>query len=114
MPPHAPHFGGLWETAVRFAKRHLLRTIERLTYEEFNTMLVRVEACMNSRPLHLLSSDPRDLDPLTPGHFLTGDPITDIIHPDVTDVKISRLSRPVLLQAIQQHFWRRWERDYLH
>ncbi|XP_031773721.1 uncharacterized protein LOC116414759 [Apis florea] len=67
MPPHAPHFGGLWETAIRSAKRHLLRTIgeTRLTYEEFNTMLARVEACMNSKPLHPLSSDPRDSDSIS-------------------------------------------------
>lgn len=75
----------------------------RLTYEELNTVLVRIEACLNFRPLHPLSSDPKNLNPLTPGHFLTGGPTTDLIHPDVIDVKVSRLSRFQLLQAIQ-HF----------
>ncbi|XP_076392689.1 uncharacterized protein LOC143265292 [Megachile rotundata] len=116
IPPHAPHFGGLWESAVKSAKRHLLRVIgeTRLTFEELYTVLTQIEACMNSRPLHPISSDPKDLTPLTPGHFLTGGPLSDIPYPDVTDVKANRLSRFQLLQAMQQHFWRRWQTDYLH
>lgn len=85
----------------------------RLTYEELYTMLARVEACLNSRLLHPLSSDAKDLDSLIPGHFLTESPITDLIYPDITDVKVGRLSRFQLLQAIQQQ-WRRWQYDYLH
>lgn len=38
---HASHFNGLWEGAVKSAKRHLLRTIgkTRLTFEELCNML---------------------------------------------------------------------------
>ena len=35
-------------------------------------------------------------------------------HPDLTDVKFNRLSRFQLLQAMHQHFWKRWRADYLH
>lgn len=75
-PPSAPHFGGLWEVAVRSAKTLLTRTVgsQRLTLEEMCTVLCRVEAALNSRPLVPLSSDPRDLECLTPGHFIIGQP----------------------------------------
>lgn len=46
--------------------------------------------CLNSQPLYPISSDLKDLDPLTPGHFLIGSPITDLIYP-VTDVKVACL-----------------------
>ena len=51
-PERAPHFGGLWESAVKSAKFHLKRVIgqQKLTYEEFSTVLCQIESCLNSRP----------------------------------------------------------------
>nr|XP_033325360.1 uncharacterized protein LOC117219916 [Megalopta genalis] len=116
IPPRAPHFGGLWERGVRSVKRHLRRVIgeQRLTFEEMCTILAQIEACLNSRPLHPLSSDPSDLNPLTPGHFLVGEALTTLPHADLTDIRQNRLNRFQLLQQTVQHFWRRWQRDYLH
>ncbi|KOX74381.1 hypothetical protein WN51_00284 [Melipona quadrifasciata] len=82
--------------------------------DKFYTVLAQVEACMNSRPLHPMSADPPDLNPLTPGHFFIGRPLTALSYPDVTDVTINRLNRCQLLQAIQERFWKRWQADYLH
>lgn len=50
IPPQAPHFGGLWESAVKSAKYHIKRIIgnTRLMYEELTTILTQVEACLNS------------------------------------------------------------------
>ncbi|XP_062538871.1 uncharacterized protein LOC134207166 [Armigeres subalbatus] len=51
-PPKAPHFGGLWEAAVKTAKKHLFRQLgsTRLTFEGYYTVLHQIEAAMNSRP----------------------------------------------------------------
>jgi hypothetical protein len=53
IPPHGPHFGGLWEAAVKSMKYHLRRTLgdHISTYEELCTLLAEIEACVNSRPL---------------------------------------------------------------
>ena len=68
---------------------------------------------MNSRPLHSVSADSVDLNPLIPGHFLIGRPLTALPYPDVTDVKTNHLSRFQLLQAMRRHFWKRWQADDL-
>lgn len=46
-------------------KSHLYRVIgnEILTIVQFTTLLTRVEATLNSRPISPLSSDPTDLHP---------------------------------------------------
>lgn len=116
LPPHSPHQGGLWERAVRSAKHHLQRVIgtQVLTYEEFLTLTVRVEAMLNSRPIVPLSADPNDLEPLTPGHFIAGGPLTSILEPDLTHITSNRLRRWQLVQAFSQQIWRRWYSEYLH
>ncbi|KAH0814235.1 hypothetical protein GEV33_008556 [Tenebrio molitor] len=57
------------------------------------TLLTQIEACLNSRSLTPLPSDPNDLNPLTPGHFLTGAPLNAIPEHDTTFTATNRLSR---------------------
>ncbi|XP_029173549.1 uncharacterized protein LOC114942375 [Nylanderia fulva] len=114
-PPAAPHFGGLWEAAVKAVKHHLRRTIgeARLTFEELSTFLTEVEACLNSRPLEALTDDPDDLRALMPGHFLVGSPLLAIPEPSLLDSSANRLNRWRLLQQMRDHLWQRWTREYL-
>lgn len=101
IPPNAPHFGGLWEAAVKSAKNHLYRIVGRahLTCEEMMTVLTEIEAILNSRPLSPLSEDPNDLSYLSPNHFLVGAPLNSYPCHDLTDVSENRL---IKWQRIEQ------------
>lgn len=115
IPPRAPHFGGLWEAAVRSLKKHLKRTIGNasLTVTEMITVLAQVEAIMNSRPLTPLSDDINDVNALTPGHFLIGSSLSTYPEPDLRELPTNKLSRWQHVENIRQHFWSRWSREYL-
>ena len=67
-PPSAPHFGSIWEAAVKLAKHHLRRITgdQVLTFSELATLMRRIKVCLNSRPLTTLTDDPSDLDFLYP------------------------------------------------
>lgn len=113
IPAHASHFGGLWEAGVKSCKHHMRRVIgnANLTFEELSTVLTQVEAILNSRPLTPMSSDPQDLSPLTPAHFLVGRPLTAPVPVELHDVPVHRLSRYQRIEQIRQHFWARWSKE---
>ncbi|XP_018368372.1 PREDICTED: uncharacterized protein LOC108764576 [Trachymyrmex cornetzi] len=115
IPAYSPHFGGLWEAGIRSTKYHLSRVASNasLIFEEFYTLITQVEAILNSRPLTPMSTDPNDLIPLTPAHFLIGKTLHSVADPDLTHLPESRLSRWQLLQNLQQHFWKRWSKEYV-
>ncbi|XP_070142320.1 uncharacterized protein [Drosophila kikkawai] len=112
----APHFGGLWEAAVKSVKGLLNRTLAntRLTFEELTTVTAEVEAILNSRPLSPLSTDPNGLAALTPGHFLVGDFLRSLPEPSVEDSKVDHLERWQRVSAIKQYLWRRWSHEYIN
>ncbi|XP_075157610.1 uncharacterized protein LOC142230873 [Haematobia irritans] len=91
IPPRSPHFGGLWEAAVKSTKSLLVKNISQanITYEELQIVLVEVEAILNSRPLTARCDDPNDGEALTPAHMLIGSSL------------------------LSQQFWKQWSRDYI-
>ena len=96
-------------------KHHLRRTLgaQIATYEELCTLLAETEACLNSRPLCALSDGPFNPIYLSPGHFLIGEPITQLPAADLTNVKCNRLSRWQSFQHQLQQLNQRWSADYL-
>ncbi|XP_075170108.1 uncharacterized protein LOC142242414 [Haematobia irritans] len=115
IPPRSPHFGGLWEAAVKSAKYHFYRTVGQsvLTFDELRTLACEICAVLNSRPLCQISEDPNDLEVLTPGHFLVGAPLITFSEPDVTDLNVCRLTRWQRVCYMQQIFWKKWSSSYL-
>ncbi|XP_076660443.1 uncharacterized protein LOC143363795 [Halictus rubicundus] len=116
MPALSPHFGGLWEAAVKSFKHHVKRVVgeELFTYEQFTTFVIEIEAILNSRPLTPLSSDPNDISALTPGHFLIGGSLTCITETDFSKSPSNRLSNWQHIQKVKQDFWTRWHKEYIH
>ncbi|KYN50043.1 hypothetical protein ALC62_00070, partial [Cyphomyrmex costatus] len=116
IPPRSPHMGGLWEAAIKSTKFHLKRIIGEasLRYDELYTLLVQIEAVLNSRPLTPMSNDPQDLNVLTPAHFLIGCPLTSYPESDLNSLPINRLSRWQRVEQLKHQFWRRWVKEYLH
>ncbi|XP_058817233.1 uncharacterized protein LOC131680534 [Topomyia yanbarensis] len=114
-PPKAPHQGGLWESNVKSMKNHLYKSLSEsyMTYEEMNTLLIQIEAILNSRPLIPMNDDLFDYEALSPGHFLIGRELTAVAEPFYDGLKDGVVSRYQLVQKRKQCFWRRWSNEYV-
>ena len=115
-PPSAPHFGGVFEAMVKSAKRAIKAILgnAEIDDEELHTAICGAEKLLNSRPITYVSSDPQDLTPLTPNHFLVGE-VGGIFAPEAMD-KVEAyhpVKRWHRVQQLLQHFWKRWQREFL-
>ena len=116
IPERSPHFGGLWEAAVKSLKMHLSRIVGncKLDFEEMYTVLSQIEACLNSRPLGIVPHNDDDgIEMLTPGHFLIGRPLTAIPDHPESYQNLSTLRRWYLCESLVRHFWDRWRKEYI-
>ena len=107
IPAHAPHFGGLWEAAVKSIKT-LLKKIAgdaKLNFEELTTVLTQIEASLNSQPLATLPDPSDDMEVLTPGHFLIGSPLEALPECSNSYQPLKLFQRWCLCQVLVHHFW---------
>jgi hypothetical protein len=116
IPPDLPHFGGLWEAGIKSMKYHMRRVIGNvcISFEDMSTILTQIEACLNSRPLCQIPSDPKDPQVLTPGHCLIGGSLMALPDADYSSVPMNKLSRWQFMQQCTHRLWKKWSRDYLH
>lgn len=116
IPPRSSHFRGIWEAAVKSFKFHLIRVTKGtlFTFEQFNTLIIEIEAVLNSRPLTPISQNPEDLTVLTPSHFLIGGSLYSVPESDFTNTPDNRLSKWQHIQKIKRDFWNRWRKEYLN
>ena len=106
--------GGLWKADVKSFKAHFRKVGDpfKYTFEEFSTLLTRIEACLNSRSIAPQSQDPSDLSALTSAHFLTGEPILAPVYPLTTETPLSAVNRQ-RLKVLHRDFCLRWKSEYL-
>ncbi len=116
IPPRAPHFGGLWEAAVKSMKIHLRKTtkVQRLRWDELYTILTAAEAMMNSRPLAPIHKDEAEESTyLTAGHFLVGRPLLALPARTPSTSPTTHLRRWNLVNRLKADLWRNWTSSYL-
>jgi len=110
IPPRAAWWRVWWKRVVATTKRCLRKVLGRVQVdeEELQTILVGIEATLNSRPI---IQD--DIETPTPAHFLTGGTLTTIPH-GPEPVRTENLTRSFRQhQRLTEALWRRWQREYL-
>lgn len=114
-PPSAPHFGGTWEREIRTLKNALQVTVgtQSVSEEVLRTVLVEIEAILNSKPLGYTSSDIADPDPITSNLLLMGRPDTALPQVVYADTELLTRRQWRQSQVIADHFWARFIKDYL-
>lgn len=83
-----------------------------LMVAEINTVLTQVEA-NNLKPLAAISDVVNDVRALTPGYFLIGESLQNYPEQNVKEIPVNRLARWQHVEQFQQHFWSRWQKEYL-
>lgn len=118
-PPHASHFGGVWERMIGVARKVLdailLRSSARdLTHDTLSTVLAEVCAIVNSRPILPVSNDPDDPTVLTPAVLLTHKvgKLPDVF-PSLGTREMYK-SQWKYVQVIAQEFWTKWSKEYVN
>ena len=115
-PPCAPHFGGVFEALIKSAKKAIKAILgdADVTDEELHTAICGAERLLNSRPITYVSSDPNDLSPLTPSHFLVGE-IGGPFAPEALDHEqtYNPRKRWHRVQQLLGQFWKRWRKEFL-
>lgn len=119
-PPAASHMGGVWERQIKSARSILAALINThgrsLNDESLQTLMVEVEAVINSRPLTVDTiSDVNSQIPISPTNLLTMK--SKVVMPppgnfEKADVYSKRRWRRV--QHITNEFWSRWRKEFLN
>lgn len=114
-PPHAPHFGGVWEREIKSVKASLQVVLKDHTFSEevLSTVLIEVEGILNSKPLGYVSSDIADPDPITPNLLLMGRRDASLPQAVYGPSNLLGRRRYRHSQVIADHFWTQFLRNYL-
>ena len=114
----SPWWGGFRERLVQTVKRSLRKVLFRssVNYEELQTVIIDVEAIINSRPLTYVSDNDVE-ETLTPAHLLLGRRLLstfDESFDDGADVDNTVLTKRMkYLKTLSEHYWKRFREEYL-
>lgn len=108
--------GGVWERMIgvtRCILDSMLKDVTNLTHEVLVTLLAKITAIVNSRPLVPVSYDSEMPENLMPSILLTQK--TDIAEQSLCqlDTKDLYKSQWKRVKHLADLFWSRWKRDYL-
>ena len=103
---------------VKRCLRNVLSTA-KLSQDELSTILTKVEGMLNSRPL-IYSGEELEEQELTPSHLITGRRISHLSENIDIPLNSHELAgdgnlswRFVYLTRKLNHFWTRWQKEYL-
>ena len=116
---YCPWWGGFIERMVQTVKKSLRKVVgeARLSYVEFNTILLEIEALINARPITWDYDDPNEPGPISPSDLLYGRSFRQF--PPLHEVKVDGLlpqmcrGRVRYLEKLKTHWWDRWRKEYL-
>ena len=117
--PSSSHHGGVWERMIRTVRKVLYGLMKeqniKLDDEGLQTLFCEVEAIVNNRPITKLSSDPSDLQPLSPSQLLLAHKSDLCAPPPGVFSKDDNYARRKWrqIQHLTNVFWKRWSREYL-
>lgn len=118
-PPHASHFGGVWERQIGTIRRILDSMLlkvgpQQLTHELLVTLMAEVSAIVNARPIASLPTCTDHPQPLSPAMLLTMK-TRPLLSPPGVFVSQDLYSRRYWRRAqyLADQFWIRWKQEYL-
>ena len=118
-PPAGSHFGGVWERLIRSIRKIMYSLMKdqvsliKLDDEGLQTLFCEIEAILNSRPITVATSNPNDLEPLTPNHLLLMHPGQDLPCGVFSKDDCYAKRRWRQIQYMADLFWKRWVKEYL-
>jgi len=119
--PLSPWWGGFYERLVRIVKTTLRKILgsARLHFEELSTILTKVEAMINSRPLsYLYDDDPETA--ITPSHLSIGrniysnKPTMEVTNETFSISQTEASKRIQYIEKVLQTYWTRFKKEYLN
>ena len=101
-PPHAPHFGGVWEREIKSIKasRRVVLGSQSISETVLRTVLIEVEGILNSKPLGYISADP-----ITPNMLLMGRRDSSLPQAMFASTSFVGTRRWRHSQLLADHFW---------